>query len=199
MSGAAAAPVGAAARGARGGRLRGALALGVAFALSGAVILWLRAVGGPAALAARWGVLGTALWVPLQVLVNLSPMSDFVPCAILNGSLYGLWRGTALSWCVWLVAASLEFAIGRRAGLDFDLESRREAMPRWLRDLPIHHPAVLVVGHWVPVSSSLVNLAAGALGVPYRRLLACTAVAMVPPAVASAAIGAGLLGAVGAL
>jgi uncharacterized membrane protein YdjX (TVP38/TMEM64 family) len=176
-------------------RWRGPAALACAFLLAGASILWIRAAGGPAVLRERWGWAGTAVWLPLQVLVNLSPASDFVPCAVLNGTLYGFRAGAAVSWAAWLVAASLEFAIGRRTGNDFGLSAESERLPAWLRRLPIGHPAVLVVGHWIPVSSSLVNLAAGALGVPYGRLLWCTAIAMIPPALLSAAIGAGLVGA----
>ena len=163
--------------------------------LGGAAILWIRSQGGPAALRTRWGWAGTAAWLPLQVLVHLSPASDFVPCAVLNGSLYGFRTGALVSWATWMVAAALEFAIGRRTGNDFGLSAESERLPAWLRRLPIAHPAVLVVGHWIPVSSSLVNYAAGAFGVPLGRLLGCTALAMIPPSLFTAAIGARLVGA----
>ncbi|MFM7143739.1 MAG: VTT domain-containing protein [Alphaproteobacteria bacterium] len=175
-------------------RWRGPAALLCALLLGGAAILWIRAQGGPSVLRARWGWAGTAAWLPLQVLVNLSPASDFVPCAVLNGTLYGFRTGALVSWAAWMVAASLEFAIGRRTGSDFGLSAESERLPAWLRRLPLGHPAVLVVGHWIPVSSSLVNFAAGALGVPFGRLLWCTAIAMVPPSLLAAAIGAGLVG-----
>lgn len=180
---------------ARPSRWRGPAALACAFFLGAAAILWIRSMGGPAVLRGRWGWKGTAVWLPLQVLVNLSPASDFVPCAVLNGTLYGFRNGALVTWAAWLVAASLQFAIGRRTGADFGLVSQSDRLPSWLRGLPIGHPALLIVGHWIPVSSSLVNLAAGALGVPFPRLLWCTAIAMVPPSLFCAALGAGLLGA----
>lgn len=176
-------------------RWRGPAALVGTLLLGAAAILWIRAQGGPAVLRTRWGWAGTAVWLPLQVLVHLSPASDFVPCAVLNGSLFGFRTGALVSWSTWMVAAALEFAIGRRTGNDFGLSAESERLPAWLRRLPIAHPAVLVVGHWIPVSSSLVNYAAGALGVPFGRLLACTAAAMIPPSLFTAAIGAGLVGA----
>ncbi|MBU6281208.1 VTT domain-containing protein [bacterium] len=176
-------------------RWRGPAALATALLLGGAAILWIRAQGGPAALRTRWGSAWIAAWLPLQVLVTLSPASDFVPCAVLNGTFFGFPVGAAVSWATWMLTASIEFAIGRRTGSDFGLAAESERLPSWLRSLPLGHPAVLVVGHWIPVSSSLVNFAAGALGVPYARLLWCTAIAMVPAAAFTAAIGARLSGA----
>jgi uncharacterized membrane protein YdjX (TVP38/TMEM64 family) len=174
-------------------RSRGVQSIAATVVLTAAILLWIHAEGGPSALQAHYGWLAPALWIPAQIVVNLSPASDLVPWAVLNGSMYGVWSGALISWAVWLCAASLQFAIARRTALDFDLDERGSALPAWLRRLPVGHPIFLIAGRWIPVSSALVNVAAGALGVPYRRLLWCAALGCAPPAIALAAVGAGLI------
>ena len=170
----------------------GVRAIVATLALSVLTVTLLSYAGGPGAIA-QHGWITVAWWVPAQIAINLSPASDLVPFAVFNGAFYGLWAGALVSWIVWIVAASIQFAIARRTARDLDIERQMERLPGWLRRFPIAHPAVLIAGHWVPVSSALVNVAAGALGVSYSRLLCCTAIAMVPPAVVMSAIGSGLL------
>ena len=174
-------------------RSRGLQSIAATVVLTAAVLLWVYLEGGPHALREHYGLLAPALWIPAQVIVNLSPVSDLVPWAVLNGSMYGLWPGALMSWLVWLCSSSLQFAIARRTARDFSLDERMAAMPRWLRRFPVAHPVFLIVGRWIPVSSALVNVAAGALGVRYARLLWCAALGAAPPALVLAAVGAGLV------
>ena len=174
-------------------RSRGLQSLALTVVLTAAILLWVHAEGGPEALRGRYGLLAPALWLAAQVVVSLSPASDLVPWAVLNGSMYGVWLGALASWGVWLCSASLQYAMARRTALDFHLEERMAGLPGWLRRFPTGHPVFLIVGRWIPVSSALVNFAAGAMGVPYARLLWCAAVGAAPPALALAAVGAGLV------
>jgi len=64
--------------------------------------------------------------------------------------------------------------------------------PAWLARLPIEHPAVLIIGRWLPGGAYFVNLAASTLGVSLTRQLVCAALASAPPALALAAVGARL-------
>jgi hypothetical protein len=58
----------------------------------------------------------------------------------------------------------------------------------------MEHPAVLIIGRWLPGGAYFVNLAASALGVSLTRQLVCAAVASAPPALALAALGSKLAG-----
>jgi hypothetical protein len=66
------------------------------------------------------------------------------------------------------------------------------ALPAWFRRLPLTHPLVLATARWLPGGGALIDAAAGARGVPRRRLLVCAALGHAPQAVAIAALGAGL-------
>ncbi|HZR83941.1 MAG TPA: VTT domain-containing protein [Candidatus Binatia bacterium] len=154
---------------------------------------WLFFGGGPAALAGPHAMLAAALWIPAQVVVYVSPLSDLVPWPVANGSMYGLWRGASITWLAWLGAGSLQYVIGRRAARDFDVERALARLPGRLSRFPIGHPAVLIVGRWVPISSAFLNVAAGVAGVPFWRILWCTAIGAIPPALVLAAVGAGIM------
>lgn len=165
----------------------------LALALLAAVLLAVRAAGGPEALRARYGLLAPAISLPLHLVVNVTPLADFIPWAVANGAVYGWELGAVLNWLAWLGSSSVQFAIGRRAAQGLELEARFDTLPRWLARYPADHPVLLVAGRWIPLAGALVNVGAGAFGVPFRRLFACAALGAAPMAVATAGLGAGLL------
>lgn len=165
----------------------GALALGFL------VVAWVHREGGPEGIRARYGLLAPALWMPLQVVVHVTPVGDFVPWAVLNGSMFGLWLGALATWLSWLGSASVQYAIGRRTARDLGWEARTVRLPEWLRRLPLGHPVFLIVARWFPLMAGPINVAAGAARVPFARLLWCTAVGTGPQALVLSAIGVGLL------
>ena len=151
------------------------------------VAVWIARVGGPEAFRDRFGLAAVAVSLPAHVLTALTPVGEILPFGAANGAVYGLWRGAGLNWLAWMVAAVLQYAFGRSA--------RREmgTAPRWLRRLPVQSALVLTVGRWPPGGSVFVDAAAGAAGVPLRRVLLFAAIGHAPQAVAVAAVGAGLL------
>ena len=154
---------------------------------------WVEGMGGPAAVWERFGLLAPAVSVPVQVLVAVTPFPSDLLC-IANGTIYGLWWGALLSWIGWYLAAWIEFGIGRRARSELPIAEWTAQLPRRLRTLPVGHPAFLIGSRFVPWAGGHIStLMPGAVGVPSRRFAWCAAVAILPPSVITAAVGAGLL------
>lgn len=169
---------------------------GLAAALVGALVIgWVHLEGGPEGIRARYGVLAPLLWIPMQIVVHVTPLGDFVPWAVLNGSMFGLWLGAFITWLAWMGSASAQYAIGRRTAQDLDWESKVARLPAWLRRLPLGHPVFLIVARAFPLMAGPINLAAGAARVPFSRLLWTTAIGVFPPALFLAAVGLGIVGA----
>ncbi|MDX1529978.1 MAG: VTT domain-containing protein [Rhodothermales bacterium] len=162
--------------------------LGVAAATL-AVAAWAWQAGGIGVLYARYGLWAPLATVPLHVLTTITPLGELVPMGVVNGAFYGFGRGAALNWGAWMAAAAVQYALGQRLTSE---AGGRERLPRWLRRLPLDHPAVLVCGRWFPGGGPLVDASAGALGVPRRRLLLLAGLGHLPQALFLAGVGAGL-------
>jgi len=176
-------------------RSRGVQSAVASLVLGAAVIAWVELAGGPAGIRARYGIAAPAVWIPMQVVVHVTPLGDFVPWAVLNGSMFGLWLGALTTWLAWLGSASAQYAIGRRTASELDWASKAARLPAWLRRLPLGHPVFLIVALSFPLMAGPINVAAGAARVPFLRVLWCTAVGVLPPALFLAAVGVGIVGA----
>ena len=95
---------------------RSAATLAAAVAVGAAVVWWVRGLGGPAAVRARFGLWAPLVSFPLHVLTTLTPVGEVVPFGVANGSLYGLAGGAALNVLAWMAAAALQHRWGRGAG-----------------------------------------------------------------------------------
>lgn len=179
-------------------RSRGVQSALAAIVVGGLVIGWVHLEGGPEGIRERWGLAAPLVWIPMQVIVHTTPLGDFVPWSVLNGSMFGLWLGTFTTWLSWMGSASAQYAIGRRTARDLDLDwdAKVARLPSWLRRLPISHPVFLIVARQFPLMAGPINVAAGAMRVPYARLLWTTAIGVFPPALFLAAIGVGIVGAI---
>jgi uncharacterized membrane protein YdjX (TVP38/TMEM64 family) len=154
---------------------------------------WVESLGGPAGIWERFGLVAPAVSVPVHAIVAVTPFpSDVV--AIGNGTIYGFWLGSVLSWFGWYIAAFIEFQIGRRADRDFDIGAWIARAPASLRRFPVGHPAFLIGSRLIPWAGGHIStLLPGAMGVPLGRFAWCAALAIVPPAMLMSGIGAGLL------
>lgn len=175
---------------------RGVQSTVAAFVVGALVIVWVHLEGGPEGIRARYGLAAPLLWIPMQVVVHITPLGDFVPWSVLNGSMFGLWLGTFATWLSWMGSASAQYAIGRRTALDFDWDAKVARLPAWLRRLPVSHPVFLIVARQFPLMAGPINVAAGAARVPFVRLLWTTAIGVFPPALFLAAVGVGIVGAI---
>lgn len=158
----------------------------------GALAVWMRSYGGAELIRDELGPLAALLIVPVMAVVAVSPFpSELI--ALMTCTFYGFWGGTLLAWCGWLLAALLQYELARRTASDFDFERARRRFPRRLRDLPVSHPAFLIVGRWLPYGPHVVNTAAGAYCVPLPRHLGCAALGVLPPSLFISGVANGLL------
>jgi uncharacterized membrane protein YdjX (TVP38/TMEM64 family) len=86
----------------------------------------------------------------------------------------------------------IQFTLARRGALEWDVESRLERLPRFLRKLPVEHPLFLICVRWLPMGFHIANIAAAVRGVSPTRQLWTAAVGSLPGALMWAAIGAGI-------
>jgi uncharacterized membrane protein YdjX (TVP38/TMEM64 family) len=161
--------------------------------LGNIVARWIAVIGGPAVIRETWGYSAPLISVPAHILLAITPFpSDIV--SIANGAVYGFVPGAVLSWVAWWIAALAEYGLGRRARKDFDLERGLQKMPTWLRRFPIEHPAFLIGGRLLPwLGGHITTFFPGAAGVQFQRYVWCSAVAVIPPSIVMAAVGAGLV------
>lgn len=184
---------------ASGGRLRrlfrSHLFLGLlAFAgFTFAILQLLDQLGGPHGIWERFGMFAPVVSMPLHAMVALTPVpSDLL--AIANGAVYGFWLGAVLSWTGWWAAAMIQFWLARRLGRDWDVAGRMEMLPSWLRRFPVGHPAFLIGVRLLPVAGGHIgSIVPATMGVPAGRVAWCAALAILPGAFLSAAIGVGLM------
>lgn len=161
----------------------GLLGIVAVVALGGVLAAWMRSYGGAELMREHLGPFAALFIIPLQAVVAVSPFPSEV-IALMTSAFYGFWGGALLAWCAWFAAAFLQYELVRRTARDFDFERARRRFPKRLRDLPVSHPAFLIVGRWLPYGAHVVNSAAGAYGVPLPRHAWCAAVSIVPPALA---------------
>ncbi len=162
--------------------------------LVGVVLMrWVDALGGPAGVWERFGLLAPAISVPLHAVLAVTPFPSDV-MGVANGAVYGFWGGALLSWAGWFAASFVQYGIGQRVQKDFDVAGWMARSPTRLRRFPVSHPVFLIGARYVPYAGGhLATLLPGALGVQLRRFAWCTAVALVPQSLVMAGIGAGLM------
>jgi len=164
----------------------------ICVALGGLFFVWLKAVGGPEYLREHYGFEMAVAIVPIIAVVAVSPFpSELV--AIATGSVFGFWLGSLLNWMGWMMAAFLQYGLARRTAKDFDFDAARARLPRWLRDLPAHHPLFLIPARWFPWGPHLVNTAAGVYSVSLIRHGWCAAISIVPQALFISAVANGIV------
>ncbi len=154
---------------------------------------WVESLGGPEGIWERFGLVAPAVSVPVHAIVAVTPFPSDV-LSVGNGTIYGFWLGSALSWLGWYIGAFIEFQVGRRANRDFDISAWLSRAPAVLRRFPVGHPVFLIGSRLIPWAGGHIStLLPGAMGVPLRRFAWCAALAIVPPAMVMSGIGAGLL------
>lgn len=133
-------------------------------------------------------------WAPLAS-VGLMVIHAFVPfplefLAIANGLVFGAWGGIAITWFSMVVSAWAGYGVARFAGpLVFRIVpgDRLERMEKWTRR---RSDWQLVAVRFIPIISfSVLNLAAGLLGIRFWRFTWTTALGIIPIVVVSVLTG----------
>ena len=142
-------------------------------------------LGGPEAIREQLGRWAPFLTLPAHTAAVAGPLAGDELFGLANGTLYGLWLGSFLSWVAWFSGSLIQFYVGRRARLDFDVPRALERAPKWIQKLPFHHPLYIIgVRFLVPgVGGHLATVVPGAVGVNWRRFLWATAIGILPPSI----------------
>jgi uncharacterized membrane protein YdjX (TVP38/TMEM64 family) len=127
-----------------------------------------------------YGVLGATL-VPSE------------PITVLVGAVFGPWIATLVATIGNLLAALVEYYIGRGLRDASSFAARRERLPFGLGKLPVSSPAFLILGRMVPgAGPKLVSVLGGLYHVPLARYLWTAAIPTAIGAAIFAFGGAGL-------
>lgn len=154
---------------------------------------WINSLGGLQQFRSQYGHTAPMITTPIHMAVASLPIPADAIC-VANGALYGFWIGALLSWIGWYGAALVKFLLGRRARQDFNIEAGMKKMPPFLQRFPVGHPAFLIGSRLIPgVGGNVSTYLPGAAGVPLSRHLWCSAIAIIPGALITAGVGAGLL------
>lgn len=146
-------------------------------------------LGGIEAIKERFGDHAT---LTLFFALMLPPLPS-EPIAAAIATLQGFLFGTLIYWAALVLRSSIEYAGARyflsaeAASVDFS------ALPVRLQKFPLHHPAFLVSGRWMPLGNHIVSVAAGLGRVHAGRFVMLTSIGVLPLAVIVPAIATGVV------
>ncbi len=143
--------------------------------------------------------LGDPSWSPLAFLglyLVIAPLGLPVsPFVLAGGAVFGRLAGTLLNFAGVYLGAALTFALARTLGRSFLIELAGERrIARAERRLARHGFWPLVQIRFVPIPSSVVNVAAALVGVRWPAFLASSALGLAPAVFVYTLFGATLLG-----
>ncbi len=114
------------------------------------------------------------------------------PLTVLIGALFGPLIATFIATFGNMLAALVEYYIGRRVGFATDFEKNRQNLPFGLNRFPVESPVFLILGRMVPgVGPKLVSFLGGVYQVPLFRYLWTAAI---PTAIGAAIFAFGGFG-----
>jgi uncharacterized membrane protein YdjX (TVP38/TMEM64 family) len=143
---------------------------------------------------AAWGAWSAVGSVALMVLHSFLPLpAEIIP--LVNGMMFGIWLGSAITWIGAMLGAVLSFALARGLGRPFVRLVVSEARWQQIATLPVRPGALLAVRLVPLISFNLVNYAAGLLGVGWWTFLWTTALGILPLIVAMVLVGGQILAA----
>lgn len=117
------------------------------------------------------GPLGSIICVLIYGALGATPIPS-EPFTIVVSGLFGPLQTTWIACVGNVIAAMLEFLVGKKIGDVADFERRRENFPNWLKKLPIDSPVFLLLGRALPgYGPKTVGIISGVYDVPIWRFL----------------------------
>lgn len=159
--------------------------------LSAAVLLGVRALGGPEAFLAPFGRWAPLVGVVVVALAGFQPFPGGEVLLVAQGALFGAGLGAAVCLAGSTAVAATRYHLARWFTRGAHLDDVR--MPAWLRRLPVGHPAFQILVRQLPLGGFAIDLASPMAGVSPRRHHTCAVLGAAPGSWLFAAIGAGLV------
>lgn len=173
---------------------RGAV-LGLIFSVAVSLVIALyiiRHVQTVEAFIGRLGIAGPLVSIALQTLFGASPIPT-EPLTMINGAIFGPLRGALFSWIGYMLAALIEYFIGRQIRQVADFEERKSNMPLGLGRFPADSPWFLMLARIIPgYGPKMVGLVGGIYNVSLWRFMWTAAIPNAIGALAFAFGGHGL-------
>jgi uncharacterized membrane protein YdjX (TVP38/TMEM64 family) len=117
------------------------------------------------------GWIGVLMSIALYALLGFSPVPS-EPLTILLGTIYGPFTATIVAGTGNLLAAVMEYMVGRRLSHIASFEERRNRLPFGLGRFPVDSAVFLLVARMLPgYGPKFVSLIAGVYRVPMYRYL----------------------------
>ncbi len=113
------------------------------------------------------GFLAYPLAIAIFTLVASAPFSVTDALAIMNGAIFGPWKGTAVDAVGLVLAALFGYWINRHASRLLDLHEYLQRLPAWVRRFPVGSPAFLLAVRVIPgFGGTVATASAAAFRVP---------------------------------
>lgn len=126
-------------------------------------------------------------------LMMMAPPVPSEPFGAAIASLQGFFMGGALYWSALIIRSTIEYGGGRFFLSDALAHTRKSVLPDRLKDVPLHHPAFLISGRWVPLGNHIVSVVAGAGRVHLGRYVVLTAIGTLPLAIIVSGVASGVV------
>jgi len=115
------------------------------------------------------GIIGVLVSIGLQTIFGASPIPT-EPLTLINGAVFGPFRGAAISWTGYMFASYIEYFIGVNIGDTTEFDDNREKLPFGLGRLPVESPIFLMAGRIIPAyGPKMVGVMGGMYRVPLWR------------------------------
>ncbi len=108
------------------------------------------------------GLLAIPLAIVVFALVASAPFSVTDALAIMNGAIFGPWKGSLVNAIGLVLAAMLGYWINSRASALLDLDAYLQRLPPWVKRFPVGSPAFLVAVRVIPGFGGTVATASAA-------------------------------------
>lgn len=133
-------------------------------------------------------------------IVSLAPFVSSDPLSIFFASIFGFWTSFIMIWLVQFSTTIISYLLIKNTAVEISKEQMfRDKISRikwlsWFNKVPVNSTVFLICARWLPISvgGDIVRILAGIYQVPIKRLIWCTAISVLLPALEFAALGSGI-------
>ena len=119
----------------------------------------------------RIGIAGPLISIALQTVFGASPIPT-EPLTVINGAVFGPFRGAFYSWIGYMLASVIEYFIGTRVRHAANFEDQQKKLPLGLSRFPADSPWFLTLARVIPgYGPKVVGIMGGMYHVPLWRFI----------------------------
>ncbi len=160
------------------------------------VSIWqISSVEGFVSYARSFGQVMTAAIFLVTIVQAVVPVIPFVILCIANGILFGIFKGSLLTWAGTLMGASITFFVSRMLGREWALRSHRDSGLKYFEKIEGHRGFFVVLGlRFLPYfPAPLINVSAGVSRIRFFWFFLASAIGKLPFILGYSILGYSLL------